>query len=295
MKKVFKKYFILVVILAAGAIFWGGGGLIYYYLSSPSKEFAKYFKGYASPYVEPETTFRRRLPIAQKAQAIKIITARVPVLVYHSIKPYSFTSSKQDYAFNVIPAMFDKQLKYLKNANYTAISLATLDNNLTKGTALPKNPIIITFDDGWETQYSRALPILKKYGFTATFFIATDGIGQKDFLSWEQVKKLFDAGMEIGGHTESHPFLTDSTDNELEEEVSGGKKIIEEKLGQSIYAFAYPFGNYDKRVVTAVNEAGYKIARTTDVGADQSSKELFVLRGNLIFNNLDGLEKAVGY
>lgn len=292
-KRVFKKYFSLVLILAVGVIFWGASGLFYYYFSSPSEEFVKYFENY-EPYKETAATYRNRPPMTEKILSLKEKTARVPILVYHTIKPYEFASSKKDYAFNVPPRTFEKQMKYLKNKKYNSISMAMLDNFFEKGTSLPKNPVVITFDDGWETQYTRALPILKKYGFAATFYIITGDIGEKNFLNWEQVRNLAGAGMEIGGHTKSHPFLTDVDDDKLTEEVGEGKEIIEKNIGQAINTFAYPYGRYDDRVVSAVSSAGYKIARTTDAGSEQSLAEIFVLRGDLIFNNMDGLEKAVG-
>lgn len=294
MRKISKKYLFLALLLVSGAIFWGAGGLIYYYLSAPSEEFIKYFSGYYDVKGAESDYYKNRLPIAEKISAVEIKSAEIPILAYHTVKNFFYGSSQKDYSFNVTPAMFAKQMKYLKDNGYAAISTENVVNYFEENVPLPEKPVVITFDDGWESQYENALPVLKKYGFIATFFITTDDIGEKDFLSWEQVKKLTAMGMEIGSHTESHPMLTDSSEEELRRELSGSKSIIEENIGSEVRVLAYPYGLYDAHIISMAKDAGYLAARTTDAGSIQMANELLELRGNLIFNNMDGFEKAVG-
>jgi peptidoglycan/xylan/chitin deacetylase (PgdA/CDA1 family) len=292
-KKVSKQYAALIIILAAGSLVWGATGLLYYYFSPPSEEFLKYFSGHGVPQEAAPTYFKNRLPIAEKIQATNTKSVRVPILVYHSVKNYSYGASKKDYAFNVTPTMFEKHLKYLKGLKYDAVSIEAIANHFEKNIPLPEKPVAITFDDGWETQYENALPILKKYKYNATFFITTDDIGKKDFLNWRQVAELAATGMEIGSHTKSHPFLTDIGDEELRKELAESKSIVEEKIKKSVSVFAYPFGRYDANAVSATERTGYRAARTTDAGSVHKQTELLNLRGNLVFNNMDGFKAAL--
>ena len=93
-------------------------------------------------------------------------------------------------AMSVSPVLFRHEMEYLKDQGYTSISFADFASYATSGRALPEKPVIITFDDGWETQYGQARPILKDAGLTATFFLITKEMGHPPTMSWEQAKEL---------------------------------------------------------------------------------------------------------
>ena len=132
--------------------------------------------------------------------------------------------------------------------------------------------MIISFDDDWEGQYTYALPLLKKYGFTATFYIWVVVVGMKHHMTWDEVKELDAAGMQIGCHTLTHPFLQRvRSDDALRREIVVSKKRIEEHIGKPVTTFAYPFGQYNERVVSFVREAGFTSARSTWPGVVHSS------------------------
>ena len=82
-------------------------------------------------------------------------------------------------------------------------------------------------------------------------------------MSWSQIRELDSVGVEIGSHTLTHPHLTRLGEKELKEELTTSRKILEDRLGKSVTSFAYPYGEYDKRVVEAVINSGYSCAFTT--------------------------------
>jgi len=230
------------------------------------------------------------------AADLENIEARVPILIYHHIRNFSESDSLEAEIFIVTPENFEAQLKYLQENNFTAISFKDLVNYLSGHFIMPKQPIIISFDDGLSSQYANALPLLEKYNFTATFFIFTNPIGRsKNYLTWDQVKELDELGMEIGGHGKYHLFF-DRLDskNQLIEEIFGGKKIIEEELGKSISTIAYPFGSYNGEVMAMVEEAGYESARDIINGVIHTPKDLYHLRGYFVTNNFSRFTRIVG-
>lgn len=207
------------------------------------------------------------------------ISVAVPVIVYHGVRPNYLGETADVKRYTVEPDTLDHELAYLHDNNYHVIALSALSKYFDEGVPIPEKPIVLTFDDGWKNQYTYAYPILKKYGFTATFFIFTNAIGHKNFMTWDQIKEIDASGMTIGGHTKTHPYLTGITDPiALEKEINGGKKIIEEHLGHPIETFAYPFGLYNASTTEAVRKAGYRIARTSKPGLWHTNKDLLELR-----------------
>lgn len=191
----------------------------------------------------------------------------LPIIVYHSVRPNFVGQTAEVKRYTVEPEVLDSELAYLRDNNYHVVSLEALSRYFDNGIPLPSKPIVLTFDDGWKNQYVYAFPILKKYGFTATFFVFTSAIGHKNFMTWDQIREMDSAGMTIGGHSRTHPYLTKITDPvALTKEISGGKQVIEEHLGHPISTFAYPFGLYDATTTRAVLDAGYRIARTSKPG-----------------------------
>ena len=188
----------------------------------------------------------------------------VPILVYHHVREPKPWLSDADHQYEISPEQFAEELAYLKEQGFSSVSLADIAAAFSMGRELPAKPVVITFDDGRDSQYANAFPLLKEYGFTATFFVFTNAVGRPDYLTWEQLGELRDAGMEIGSHTVYHPYLTKASDEELERELSHSRAVLQEKLGVTGDVIAYPFGLYDERIVTAARAAGYVAGRGLD-------------------------------
>ncbi len=203
-----------------------------------------------------------------------------PILIFHSVRPYRSTDLRGVRRYITTPDTLETELAYLHDAGFTSISFADLARSFILGSALPAKPVIISFDDGWESQFTYALPLLQKYSFTATFFIYTHTPGVEHYMSWDQILALDAAGMEIGSHSVSHPYLTRiKRDSLLRREILDSKRIIEAHLRKPVTVFAYPFGQYNDRVVRVVQEAGYVCARGTSAGITHSRADLFALTG----------------
>lgn len=205
---------------------------------------------------------------------------KVPILIYHSISPHNINQSAIQKYYDVAPESFEKQLQYLRDNGYTVLGLDFLADALTQTITLPQKSVVLTFDDGWENQFQRAYPLLKKYNYTATFFIFTHSIDSESFLTWDQIRTMDDGGMTIGGHTRTHPYLPGITDPViLRREIIGGKSVLENRIGHAIDLFAYPYGHYTDQIIEIVKEAGYKAARSAYKGVYHTSDDLYKLRG----------------
>ncbi len=162
--------------------------------------------------------------------------------------------------YRVAPKTFEMQMKYLKDHGYHPITLNSLFENIKNQKTLPEKPVVLTFDDGWKNQYTNALPILEKYGYTASFAIVTNLRGG-GYMSWDDVKSLHAKGFEISSHSENHFNLTKISDEKLKIEIEGSKKILEEKLGAPVTTFVYPYYAHNQKVMDAVESARYLGAR----------------------------------
>ncbi len=206
-------------------------------------------------------------------------TAIVPILVYHIVRPRYSGDDAAVKAIALTPQTFDAELAHLQHARYHVVGFHALESYFASSTPLPAKPIILSLDDGWGDQYVYAFPILEKYHDTATFFVFTNAIGHRGFMTWQDLKNLEAAGMTIGDHSESHPFLTKISDpQKLWNEIDGSKVILQNELGTPVTEFAYPFGQYDANIIALVRKAGLLSARGDYWSGDtQSADHLYEL------------------
>ena len=180
----------------------------------------------------------------------------IPVLIYHGI---AATTTLSD-AYDVEASLLSRELDYLNQHSYTPLTFADA-RSLAEKNRLPKHPVIISFDDTLRSQVTSALPLLQKHNMPATFFINSDWVGNSEYMNWDDVRALAAAGMEIGGHSETHAHLAVLDDAALVREVSGDKVNIEREIGKPVIVFAYPYQEYDARTDAAVQHTGYTIVR----------------------------------
>lgn len=206
-------------------------------------------------------------------------SARVPILMYHhiAVPPPGADAVRRD--LSVSPARFEEQLRYLKEQGYQSISLYDLNRHLQRGDPLPDKPVIFTFDDGYEDNFTQAFPLLVKYGFTGTFFLVTEPIdsGRDGYLTWPQVALMSSMGMDMEPHTYTHPDLKGQPLDYIVWQVIGSKEAIEERTGKVCRFFSYPSGQYDGRVVDLLKSAYFWGAVTTRSDVIQSSGDMFDL------------------
>ena len=199
-------------------------------------------------------------PITQKPSTVnKPYGKSIPVLMYHSI-----TSGKGN--SNSLPIeTFKEQMKYLKDNGYQTITLADLYKYFMNQNPIPEKSIVLTFDDGYENNYTAMFPVLKEYNFKAAIFVITSHIDKDHkFMTSKQLIEMDKYGIDIESHTVNHDKLKSlSKDNQLETLIQS-KKDLEKILKKEINFFAYPGGAYNKSAIAAVKEAGYTMAFTID-------------------------------
>jgi peptidoglycan/xylan/chitin deacetylase (PgdA/CDA1 family) len=186
----------------------------------------------------------------------------VPILMYHAV---GHRPARAAYGLSVAPEAFAAQMELLGARGFTPVTTARLGGAWRTGAALPERPVLITFDDGYEGVHRHALPVLARYGFTATLFVSTgwlrgaydEGGAPDTMLDWDQVRELAAAGTEIGGHTHTHPQLDQLGDRRLAFETVRCREIIAGELGTAPVSFAYPYGYSSRRVRDAVRAAGF--------------------------------------
>ena len=147
----------------------------------------------------------------------------------------------------VLPADFAAQMSWLARHGYHAVTLRRVYDSWTKGTGLPSHPVVVSFDDGYLSQYTRAFPVLRAH-------------------HWPGVLNLVAGGWEIDAHTLTHPDLTTLDDARLWHEVNGSRVALRREFHVPVDFFCYPGGRYDARVIRAVRRAGFLGATTTNYG-----------------------------
>jgi len=222
-------------------------------------------------------------------------TAKVQILVYHHVSQSDPEGSSGLRRLTVTADVFAPQMQYLQDNGYHVITFADLADYFEHGKELPTLPVIISFDDGWETQFEYALPSLEKYHYPATFFVVTNYIGHPGFISWSQLQTLITDGMRIGSHTRSHPRLTKIKDAErLWDQIYNSKAILESQLETPVEEFAYPYGSYNSKAAAAVKQAGYRVGRGCCSGIAHTSSDVFTLKAVMVPNDMEKFVEYIG-
>jgi peptidoglycan/xylan/chitin deacetylase (PgdA/CDA1 family) len=222
-------------------------------------------------------------------------TTKVPILVYHHFSQSNSEGSSALRRLTVTAEVFAQQMQYLQDNGYHVINFSDLANYFEEGKELPPLSVIISFDDGWATQFEYALPSLQKYHFSATFFVVTNYIGRPGFISWPQLQTLLSEGMTIGSHSRSHPRLNKIKDSaKLWDQIYNSKTILETGLEVPVEEFAYPYGIYNAKTASAVKLAGYRAGRGCCSGIAHTSSDVFTLKAVMVPDDLEQFIKYIG-
>jgi peptidoglycan/xylan/chitin deacetylase (PgdA/CDA1 family) len=147
------------------------------------------------------------------------------------------------------------------------------------------NGIVLTFDDGCETDLLTAAPILRNAGFNATFYVTSGLLGTRGYLLPGQLHELSDIGFEIGCHSMTHPYLDELETTDLKREIADSKGQIEEILGRKVDHFSCPGGRWTPQVVETAKQAGYISVATSRVGRNTPSADSFSLARVAVMRN----------
>jgi peptidoglycan/xylan/chitin deacetylase (PgdA/CDA1 family) len=193
------------------------------------------------------------------------------VLCYHALSP------TWEADLSTTPERFERQLELLVSRGYRGVTFTEAVESPARGRVLA-----VTFDDAYRSVLELGLPILNRLGLVATVFAPTDyidserpmqwpgidrwvgGLHERELtpMSWAELRALADTGWEIGSHTGSHPHLTQIDDDALLDELARSKAACEDHLNGPCASLAYPYGDFDARVITTTTTAGYRAAAT---------------------------------
>ncbi len=240
---------------------------------------ARHTTGTVYRLVSPPVSYLQR--VASEARILpNDHIVRVPILMYHHIRPLTANLTSKERYYSVSPASFEAQMNGLVRAGYTTITPNDLSSALNDSTfPLPEKPVLITFDDGFKDQYTKAFPIMERLGLKSTFFVISDAFQQAGALSKEMVKVMDASGLvTIGAHTQHHVFLTRVSQQKREQEIRGSKIDLEHIVGHEVTSFAYPYGAISPTIKAEVQTVGFDLGFWIQAGSQHVSSSRYQLR-----------------
>jgi peptidoglycan/xylan/chitin deacetylase (PgdA/CDA1 family) len=220
---------------------------------------------------QPARAHRPTLPsLAPVARPVPR-TVRVPVLTWHRVHRYATERQPSVPDLTVEPSTFESQIGELSRRGYHAVTNRQLYYALFKRRALPRKPVMLTFDDGYRDAVTDVLPVLRRFRMVGTFFIITGRVGGHEYVTARDVRSLDAAGMDLGAHSSTHRDMTTLTSAQLRRETTSSRRRLERMVGHPVPFFAYPFGRYDAQVVAAVRRARFSLAFSTASGTRLAS------------------------
>ena len=205
---------------------------------------------------------------------------KIPILLYHNFVTTVPNSDPDNFNYINTPESFEENIKTLLKNGYTIISMKELNEANCGEKNLPNKPIVITFDDGYYSNYEYIYPIIKKYNVKVSIFIITDKIGQEidgiRYLGWNECLEMQNSSLvEIFSHSKRHVFYDKLPVRQIRDDVEESYNQIEHHLGkQDLKVFAYPYGAYTKETVKALKNNGIDY-QLYDIGINNSSMASF--------------------
>jgi peptidoglycan/xylan/chitin deacetylase (PgdA/CDA1 family) len=202
----------------------------------------------------------------------------VPILYYHYIRTIVPTAQNLlSFDLSISPQLFAEQMALLHVEGAHPITLATLMDALSGKRALPAHPVVLTFDDGYADFATAVEPVMARYGFVATDFVASGFVNKPRYMTAAQVLQMEADGMVIGSHTVHHADLAVLPPAAALAEIQDGKATLEGLLRHPVLDFAYPYGAFNAVVAQLVQQAGFREAVTTVHGDVQTLNGRFEL------------------
>jgi O-antigen biosynthesis protein len=220
----------------------------------------------------------------------------LPILLYHTV------DDRRDDRYGtwaVSPALFDRHMRLIAEEGYRPITVADLADLRKAGAPLPDRTVIVTFDDGLRDFLTGAMPALARHGVPATLFVVAGLVGQtsrwlaplgegaRPMLTESELRDIAAAGVEIGGHTLTHPELDRLPARAAAEEIGRSREILRDMIGRPVRSFAYPHGYNSAVTRRLTREAGYEIACRVRHALSSSMENQFALSRVIVTEDVD--------
>jgi peptidoglycan/xylan/chitin deacetylase (PgdA/CDA1 family) len=199
----------------------------------------------------------------------------VPILMYHVVGVASPGAAYP--ALFVAPDLFAAQMRALRAAGWTAVTLDEAYRSWHGGPGLPSKALVVSFDDGYSGQSTAAARTLRELGWPGVLDLEVHNLHVAGGLHALQVRRMLAAGWELASHTLTHPDLTTVDPARLHRELAGSRALLAERFGVPVRFFCYPAGRYDARVEAAVRAAGYAGATTEVPGIASATSPPYAL------------------
>lgn len=202
-----------------------------------------------------------------------------PILMYHRVHSSRVpVTDPIERPWAVSVEEFEWQVDRLTASGRIGVSMAQAHGTLAAGNRVPPEWVVLTFDDGNESDFVHALPILARRAFRATFFVCGNRVGARGGLELSMIKAMHDANMHIGSHAMTHRFLTTLSAREEEDELAHSKDLLQGIVGESVDHFAPPGGRWSKRTEATLRRLSYRAVSTSSFGFNDAASPKFAYR-----------------
>lgn len=274
-----KKFFIVISIIAFIVFLLAFGGK-HFYKDNSKETYEEQNNNDKSEIIENNESNNVDEPNEEDVEekindyiTLDVNEVRIPILMYHSI-----SDSDPNNNLLVPVEQFEVEVKWLKENGFTPMLLEDVLEAYNTG-YVPKKPVVITFDDGYEDNYTDAYRILKENKMKATFFIITNNIDKDSYyMDSDMLKEMKDNGMAIENHTSRHIEFTNISRDEKATIIQEGIDALKEKVGVDSKFVCYPVGRYDEETIEVEKELGIKAAVTTESGISSISDVIYSLK-----------------
>jgi peptidoglycan/xylan/chitin deacetylase (PgdA/CDA1 family) len=211
------------------------------------------------------------------------------VLCYHQLRDWRNSDSQYNRTSLICPPRyFRAHLDALHEGGWTTITPDQYLAHLTAGAALPRKPVILSFDDGSAGQAGEGLRQLVKRGMTGVFFVMTVVLGKEGWMSTRDIKRLADAGMTIGSHTWDHHAVNDLSGRDWKIQLEQSRATLRRASGQPVEHFAYPYGIVSAKAFPHLRHAGYQTAFQLEAQKLDHQAPLYTLRRSIVVSGWSG-------
>jgi peptidoglycan/xylan/chitin deacetylase (PgdA/CDA1 family) len=220
-----------------------------------------------------------RMAWLHKDKEIKSRLLAIPILLYHNIDGKG--------PFSIDAKTLREHFQLIRDRGIRVIPLHELIQRLEHPVPYRDKVIVITFDDGYGSLYTKLLPLAREFGYPVTLFVYSDNISLKSTknLTWDRIRYMDRMGIDIQAHSISHADLTQlskkndpASRKRLFEEIYLSKRILELYIGKKVDFYAFPYGRYDLNTIDLTQKSGYRRVFSTDYGSNIITRDNFCLR-----------------